>query len=138
MRGAFLVAAELARRGCTVSLTPRNARGADLLVTDQTCSHAFSIEVKTNAAPANFWLLDKDAESKASPSHYYVLVNLDEDLNAIEYYVVPSLYVSGHVKVEPTSKGTCHSIRKSAQLELFKNNWDCFGRIAGEAAQPLF
>ena len=133
----FLVAAELARQGFTVSLTSRSAKGADLLVTDHACSHAYSVEVKTNGAPANFWLLNKGAQSISSPSHYYVLVNLDEDLNAVEYYVVPSVFVASNVKVEPTSKGTWYSIRKSAQFEHFKNHWDYFRGIAGETTQPV-
>jgi hypothetical protein len=36
MLGAYLAAAELTQRGLIVSMTSRNARGADLLVADQT------------------------------------------------------------------------------------------------------
>ncbi|MDI6773420.1 MAG: aspartate ammonia-lyase, partial [bacterium] len=56
------MAAELANRGFTVSLTSRSAKGADLLVTDQSCNQAFSVEVKTNSKRASFWLLSKGAE----------------------------------------------------------------------------
>ena len=52
MLSVFLVAAELSRRGFTVSPTSRNARVADLLVTDQDCRWAFSVQVKTNAKRA--------------------------------------------------------------------------------------
>jgi hypothetical protein len=37
MQGVFLTAAELTHRGFVVSLTARNAFGADLLVTDNQC-----------------------------------------------------------------------------------------------------
>jgi len=37
MLGVYLVAAELSRRGFTVSPASRSARGADLLVTDEEC-----------------------------------------------------------------------------------------------------
>lgn len=134
MRGVFLVAAELAGRGFTVSLTSRNARGADLLVTDQSCNRAYSVEVKTNGTRATFWLLNKGAKALTSPSHVYVLVNLHQDLNVVEYYVVPSSYVMRNVKVERTPKGTWYSIAKSPQLERFKNGWDSFGKDGGETA----
>ncbi|MBA7572724.1 hypothetical protein ES708_14510 [subsurface metagenome] len=48
MRGVYLVAAELAQRGFIASPTSRSARGADILVADQNCKHACSLQVKTN------------------------------------------------------------------------------------------
>ncbi len=45
MRGVFLVAAELTARGLMASPTSRSAFGADLLVTDQGCLKAFSVQV---------------------------------------------------------------------------------------------
>jgi len=132
MRGVFLVAAELAGRGLTVSLTSRNAKGADLLVTDQSCNRAYSVEVKTNGTRANFWLLNRGAQELSSPSHVYVLVNLHRDLNAVEYYVVPSGFVAHNVKVERSARATWYSIVKSPQLERFKNGWDYFGEHGGQ------
>jgi hypothetical protein len=46
MRGVYLVASELARLGFIVSPTSRSAIGADLLVTNQSCKKAFSVQVK--------------------------------------------------------------------------------------------
>jgi hypothetical protein len=57
----------------------------------------------------------------------YVLVTLHRDLNAVEYYVVPSWFVARNVKVERSAKGTWYSILKSPQLERFRNGWDYFG-----------
>ena len=57
----YLVAAELAARGFIVSPTSRSAAGADLLVTDESCNRAFSVQVKTNARQFSYWLLSKKA-----------------------------------------------------------------------------
>jgi len=57
MRAVHLVAAELVGQGFIVSPTSRNAFGADLLITNESCSRAFSVQVKANSRPASFWLL---------------------------------------------------------------------------------
>lgn len=137
MRGVFLVAAELARRGFTVSLTSRNAKGADLLVADHACSRAYSVEVKTNSTRASFWLLSKGAEDVTAPSHFYILVNLHEDLNAVEYYIVPSRFLADNIKVEPTPKGIWYSIHKKAGLERFKDNWDSMTHVGSGSGNEI-
>ena len=80
MRGVYLVAAELTRLGFIVSPTSRSARGADLLVTDQECQKAWSVQVKTNQKPASNWLVNKHALTLKSDNHvyglHYVFVNL--------------------------------------------------------------
>jgi hypothetical protein len=52
MQGVFSVAGELTRLGFIVSLTSRNAFGADLLVTDQKCERSWSVQSE-NEQPAN-------------------------------------------------------------------------------------
>lgn len=54
MRGVYLVAAKLSERGFIVSPTLRNAAGADLLVTDQKCRKAFTVQVKVNTSNGSF------------------------------------------------------------------------------------
>ena len=76
MRGVYLVAAELSKRGFVVSPTSRSARGADLLATDPDCHKAFSVQVKTNARTFGFFLVGKHAASVRSESHIFVLVNI--------------------------------------------------------------
>ena len=49
MRGVYLVAAELSARGLVASPTSRSAAGVDLLVTDERCARAFSVQVKTKS-----------------------------------------------------------------------------------------
>ena len=67
MRGVYLVASELAARGLIASPTSRSAAGADLLVTDENCANAFSVQVKTNAKPAGFWLAGAKTQNISSP-----------------------------------------------------------------------
>ena len=55
--GTYLTAADLTHRGVTLSLTSRNARGADLLGADQSYKRTWSLQVKTKRKPATFWLL---------------------------------------------------------------------------------
>jgi hypothetical protein len=76
MLGVYLVAAELSRLGFIVSPTSRSAAGADLLVTDQRCQKAWSVQVKTNRKAINYWLVGERARHIKSDSHVYVFVNL--------------------------------------------------------------
>ena len=46
MRGVYLVAVEMSKLGFIASPTSRSAIGADVLVTDQKCKKAFSVQVK--------------------------------------------------------------------------------------------
>jgi hypothetical protein len=89
MRGVYLVAAELSRLGFIASPTSRSALAADILVTDQACQRAFSVQVKTNSEAPSFWLVGKN--TMVSDTHVYVLVNLNskKDLKP-EFFVVPS------------------------------------------------
>lgn len=95
MLGVYLTAAELTHRGFIVSPTSRSAVGADLLVTDPLCRTAWSVQVKTQATPANYWLAGKSAQETKAPSHVYVFVNL-RGKERPEYLVVPSSFVAAH------------------------------------------
>lgn len=126
MRGVYLVAAELARRGFIVSPTSRSAIGADLLVTDQKCKRAYSVQVKTNGRTFNFWLIGKNAQETVSETHIYVLVNLKNTKRSgemIEYFIVPSKKLvrrGDHDRDWP-------SIDREIILDC-KDNWSAFGR----------
>lgn len=129
MRGVFLVAAEIARHGLIVSPTSRSAAGADLLVTDATCAQAFSVQVKTNAKPASFWLVGEKAQHLVSPSHVYVLVNLRDADGQHEYYVVPSAMVAAKTKVEGRTNSTWYAFYKR-DAESFRDGWPLLGAPA--------
>ena len=132
MRGVFLVAAELAARGLVVSPTSRSAMGADLLVTDPLCAHAFSVQVKTNAKPASFWLVGEKAQHLKSPSHYYVFVNLRPSDGRHEYFVVPSKVVAAKTKVKPRKNSTWYGFYKR-DAEKYRDAWKTLEEGAGGA-----
>ncbi len=123
MRGVYLVAAELSRRGLIASPTSRSAIGADVLATDQGCSRAFSVQVKTNARTFGFWLLSAKAKKIASPSHVYVFVNIRPGKagESIEYYVVPSAVVAEKM----VSGAEWHQLNL-VDAKPYKDKWDIF------------
>lgn len=121
MRGVFLVAAELSARGYIVSTTSRNAMGADLLVTDAECRHAYSIQVKTNGRSASFWLLGHKAKRVASPSHIYVFVNLGSKAGP-EYFVVPSEVVVKAAQEQKVTESRWPSFHKRDALP-YRDVW---------------
>jgi hypothetical protein len=125
MQGVFLVAAELTGRGFIVSVTSRNAFGADLLVTDQDCLTSWSVQVKTNGERNSYWLLNRTAKEHKSPSHVYVFVNL-KGKAGVEYYVVPSADVSDHVYVDSSPSGNWYSYDIS-DAKVHLNAWTVFG-----------
>jgi hypothetical protein len=126
MLGTYLAAAELTQRGLIVSITSRNARGADLLIADQSYKQAWSIQVKTNRKPASFWLLSKDYKELSSETHLYLFLNLRGDVKP-DYYVAPSRVVKKLGTTTPVRSGGSiwHSFaRKDA--EPYKDRWSVF------------
>lgn len=133
MRGVFLVAAELAARGLVVSTTSRNAMGADLLVADAECENAFSVQVKTNAKPASFWLVGEKAQRVVSRSHCYVLVNLRPSDGRHEYFVVPSRIVAKKTEVFRRARSTWYGLKKR-DVEKYREAWGVFGVASDDGA----
>ena len=128
MRAVFQVAAEIVARGFIVSPTSRSAFGADLLVTNESCSRAFSVQVKANAQPAGFWLVGEHAKHLSSPSHIYVFVNFDEGEKENGYYIVPSKVVKRRMESSTAKTGSkWHQFNKS-DAEKYRNAWKLFGR----------
>jgi hypothetical protein len=96
MTGTFLVAAQLSDLGFTVSTTSRGAAGADILVTDDACRVAYSVQVKSNAKKSNAWLLGNKEPPVGTKTHLYAFVNLTRDNSGVlcaEYFLVPSTVV---------------------------------------------
>lgn len=126
MRGVYLVAAELSKIGFIVSPTSRSAIGADLLVTDQKCKRAYSVQVKTNAKTFGFWLIGKKAKETISDTHIYVLVNIRNSARngeRVEYFIVPSKQLSKGGYFD----GDWPNIRRDKILK-YENAWDVFGK----------
>ena len=55
MLGTYLAAAEVTHKGLIVSITSRNAKGADLLITDQAYKKTWSIQVENKSKGG--WIL---------------------------------------------------------------------------------
>jgi hypothetical protein len=127
MLGVYLVAAELSRRNFIVSVTSRSAAGADLLVTDQMCHKAWSVQVKTNAKPTNFWLVNPNAASLSEETHMYVFVNLGNSKHPDEFIVVPSSHVSRKVVTQTSSKGSKWYSFMRADRPTEHAGWELFG-----------
>jgi hypothetical protein len=125
MRGVYLTAAELSRLGFITSVTSRSALAADILITDQACQRAFSVQVKANATAENFWLVGKN--TPVSDTHIYVLVNLRPKRGmAPEYFIVPSRVVKERTVHCKHAKSEFYSLYRKDIL-AYKDQWDVFG-----------
>jgi hypothetical protein len=129
MRGVYLVAAELSRLGFIASPTSRGAAGADLLVTNQACTLAFSVQVKTNASTFSFWLVGEKALHTISPTHIYALVNLrDSKAGRIaEYYIVPSSKVAANTRRYDRANSTFWAVDRKSVVS-YRDSWTIFGQ----------
>ena len=133
MRAVFLVAAELVDRDFIVSLTSRNGFGADLLVTNEACTRAYSVQVKANRRSRSFWLLGEKTKGLASRSHVYVFVNLDAS-GKHEYYVVPSREVTRRMRTTRRKTGSIWYSFYEQDAHKYRDAWHLFrraGRTAG-------
>jgi len=68
--GEYFVAAELSRRGYIASISLRNARGIDILATNQAGSHSITIQCKTSQACLKSWMLTEKCEQFFAPNHF--------------------------------------------------------------------
>lgn len=134
MLGVYLTAAELTKLDFIVSPTSRSAFGADILVTDQRCRKAWSIQVKTNRKAAAFWLVSVHVGDSYSESHVYVFVNLRGDSRP-DYFVVPSTVVARVHKVQPAKTGSIWYVvyQKDIQDYAAPGGWL---KVFGEASAP--
>ena len=126
MRGVYLVAAELSKLGFIVSPTSRSAAGADLLVTDQACQKAWSVQVKTNRRPTKFWLLGRHSLSLRSVSHVYVFVNLRDEARP-EYIVAASSHVADKIKTSTARTGSVWYEFHREHRPVPGEGWELFG-----------
>jgi len=121
MTGVYCAAAELSRRGFIVSITSRNARGIDLLATDQDYHAAWSFQVKTNANKDDSWRLGR-GDIIAEPNSFYIFVNLN-GTKTPTYAIAESALVAEKKKNEANPY-----IRRSDMPK--GDGWDVFEEIA--------
>jgi hypothetical protein len=134
MQGVYLAAAELTKWGLVVSPTSRSVFGADLLVTDEKCKKAWSVQVKTNYGRPKFWLVSRHSKQTASRSHIYVLVNLcranarqRKVYLAPDFYVVPSRIIAGKLRVTARKTGSIFYSIFVKDVQKYKDRWHVFG-----------
>ena len=136
--GEYFVGAELSRRGYIASITLRNTRGVDLLVSNEDASRSVGVQVKTWRGCKREWLLDVKVESFFSDALFYVFVNLPHDGSAPEFFVVPSKIVATHAKryheewlATPGRRGQQHKDNPRRKFHdeegQYLNRWDLLG-----------
>ncbi|WP_156773624.1 hypothetical protein [Paraburkholderia tropica] len=136
--GEYYVAAELTRRGYIASLTMRNTRGTDIVVTNGLSGRHAAIQVKTTRKKEPSWLLSAKDETPLSDTHFYVFVNIVDEEPPV-YRVVPGKTVAeslrqgfeqwvstpgrnGHVRDRD------NKVRRFNDKEgLFVDRWDLLG-----------
>jgi len=135
--GEYFVAAELSRRGYVASLTLRNTRGIDVLVSNADATKSVAIQVKTKQGRGADWMLNRNVETNVAENLFFVFVVLN-DLGAPEYYVVPKDEVAQFVRDNhavwlktPGRRGQAHvdtPMRKfSDATGRYRNRWDLLG-----------
>jgi hypothetical protein len=136
--GEYFVAGELSRRGYIASITLRNTRGIDILVSNSNATRQVAIQVKTNQGAKPEWVLNKKAETFYADNLYYVFVNLGTIEGRPDYYIVPSKVVADFVTNNhrkwletPGKQGQPHRdtpVRKFRDVEKqYLNRWDLLG-----------
>jgi len=136
--GEYFVAAELSRRGYVASLTLRNTRGIDVLVSDADATKSVGVQVKTSQGRRATWMVNAKVETEdVAENLFFVFVTLN-DLAAPEYYVVPKRVVGEYIRDShqswlktPGRGGRPHvdtPMRKFADPDgQYKDRWDLLG-----------
>lgn len=95
--GEYLVAGELSRRGYIASITLRNSKGVDILVTNEKATKTAAIQVKSRYSKGTAWVLNEKAERYHAPNLFYAFVSLNYG-EAADFYIVPSHVVAETIK----------------------------------------
>lgn len=133
--GEYFVAAELSRRGFITSVTLKNAKGIDILITDEKAQVFIGIQVKTNQKTRKAWVLTEKSEKFHGDNLFYVFVNLNNFGVLPDFYVVPSIIVSNQIKDShqnwldtPGKKGQKHNDNPLRlfhdESDLYLNKWE--------------
>ena len=95
--GEYLCAGELSRRGYIATLTLKNSKGVDVLVSNADASKTVVIQVKTSYGNSTKWVLGHKSEDFYKDNLFYVFVNLNFG-NSPDYFIVPSKVVADTIK----------------------------------------
>ena len=112
--GEYLVAGEFSRRGYIASITLRNTKGVDILVTNEKATKTVAVQVKTRYSRGTAWVLGEKAENYHTPNLFYAFVSLNYGEPA-DFHIVPSKVVADFVRMNhqkwlktPGKKGQLH------------------------------
>jgi len=133
--GEYFVAAELTKRGYIASITLRNTRGIDILVSNRDATKSVGIQVKsTRYSNTRAWILNKKSENYYTNNLFYVFVNLKEGNQRPDFFIVPSKIVAEYITKshkkwlkKPNRSGGKHkdsSMRKFSDKE--ENYLECW------------
>ena len=134
--GEYLVAGELSKKGYIASITLKNTREIDILVSNRDATKSVGIQVKsTRYSNARSWMLNEKSENYYADNLFYVFVNLKEGNQRPDFFVVPSKVVAKHITKshkkwlkKPNRSGGKHkdsSMRKfSDKEENYLERWD--------------
>ena len=135
--GEYFVAAELSRLGYIATVTLRNTKGIDILVSNEKASKSIGLQVKTSQG-AKRWLLNKKAEEYFADNLFYAFVVLKAKNSRPDYYIVPSKVVAEFIKVShadwlrtPGKRGQAHQDTAMRAFEdkadIYLERWDALG-----------
>ena len=96
--GEYLAAGELSLRGYVSSITLRNSRGIDIIVSNAEGTCSITVQVKTNGKGGRSWLLSKKSEPYSSERHVYIFVSIQGLGVRPDYFVVPSQEVVNQIQ----------------------------------------
>lgn len=136
--GEYFVAGELSRRGFIASITLKNSRGIDVLVSNEAATKTIGVQVKTNKNNQTQWMLRDKAENYVAENLFYVFVNLRDKHSRPDFYIVPSKEVAKHVKAShrkwletPGKRGQKHNDNSIRWFEDYGNKylekWELLG-----------
>ena len=140
--GEYFVAAELSRRGFIASITLRNTRGIDIVVTNTDATKTVTIQCKTSRKKKRQWILGEKSEAFFAENHFYVMVDLGDESERPSYHVVPSKIVAATIKKSHSDWLKAPSVsgkpRKDSQIRNFsdktnayRERWDLLGLDVG-------
>ena len=128
--GEYFVAAELSRRGYVASITLRNTRCTDIVVTNADASRTVTIQCKTSSKETKTWILSQKSEDFVSDTHFYVFVSLRGELERPTYHIVPSKVVAETIRIGHSEwlKGTSKSGKphKDSAIRNFSDKNDAY------------
>ena len=136
--GEYFVAAELSRRGYVASLTLRNTRGIDILVSNADATKSVGVQVKAKQGRGAEWVVNAKVEKEDIAENLFFVFVIVNVLETPEYYIVPKKEVAKDVGARhqrwlgtPGRGGRSHvdnPMRKFADpAGKYRDRWDLLG-----------